>query len=94
MQFFEQYDEICKYFAKGKQRDANANDVKKQLQLHELSVGDFLTDMYALSFDFGMIDENILHRKGRGLEAPEDESPCRSRRKQERMKHLSRHTFT
>ena len=28
---FEQYDEICKYFAEGKQRDTNANEVQKQL---------------------------------------------------------------
>ena len=27
MRSFEQYDEICKYFAEGKQRDTNANQV-------------------------------------------------------------------
>ena len=27
MRSFEQYNEICKYFAEGKQRDANANEI-------------------------------------------------------------------
>ena len=30
---FEQYDEICKYFAEGKQRDNHANEIQKHLQL-------------------------------------------------------------
>ena len=30
MRSFEQYDEICKYFAEGKQRNTNANEVQKQ----------------------------------------------------------------
>ena len=59
---FEQYDEICKYFAEGKQRDANASEVQKQLQLHELN------NKYALWLDFRTIDENILHRTGRRIE--------------------------
>ena len=28
MRSFEQYDEICKYFAEGKQRDNDANEIK------------------------------------------------------------------
>ena len=48
MRLLEQYDEICKYFAEGKQKDNNANEVQKQLQLHDLSVGEYLTDKYAL----------------------------------------------
>ena len=44
MRSFEQYDEICKYFAEGKQKDNSANEVQKQLQLHDLSVGEYLTD--------------------------------------------------
>ena len=31
MRLFEQYDEICKYFAEGKQKDSNANEVQKHL---------------------------------------------------------------
>ena len=33
MRSFEQYDEIRKYFAEGVQKDNNANEVQKQLQL-------------------------------------------------------------
>ena len=29
MRSFEQYDEACKYFAEGVQRDSNANEVQK-----------------------------------------------------------------
>ena len=58
MRSFEQYDEICKYFA----------EVQKQLQLHDLSVGKYLTDKYALWLDFRMIDENVLHGMGRKIE--------------------------
>ena len=47
MRLFEQYDEICKYFAEGKQKDNNANEVQKHLQLHDLNVGEYLTDKYA-----------------------------------------------
>ena len=38
MRSFEQYDEICKYFAEGKQKDNNAKDVQKQLELCDLNV--------------------------------------------------------
>ena len=31
MRSFEQYDEICKYFTEGKQRDNNANEIQKHL---------------------------------------------------------------
>ena len=41
---FEQYDEICKYFAEGK----NPNEVQKHLQVHNVNVGEYLTDKYAL----------------------------------------------
>ena len=65
---FEQYDEICKYFAEGKQKDNNTNEVQKHLQLHDLSVGEYLTDKYALWLDFRTIDENTLHGTGRRIE--------------------------
>ena len=42
MRSFEQYDESCKYFAEGKQKDNDANEVQKQLQLHDLGVGGIL----------------------------------------------------
>ena len=68
MRSFEQYDEICKYFTEGKQRDNNANEIQKHLQLYDLSLGEYLTDMYALWLDFRTIDENELHGTGRRIE--------------------------
>ena len=68
MRSFEQYDEICKYCAEGKQKDNNTNEVQKHLQLHDLSVGEYLTDKYALWLDFRTIGENTLHGMGRRIE--------------------------
>ena len=68
MRSFEQYDEICEYFAEGKQKDNNANEVQKQLELQDLSVGEYLTDNYALWLDFRTIDENTLHGTGRRIQ--------------------------
>ena len=68
MRSFKQYDEICKYFAEGMQNDNNTNEVQKHLQLHDLRVGEYLTDKYALWLDFRMIDENTLHGMGRRIE--------------------------
>ena len=60
MRSFEQYDETCKYFIEGKQRDNNANEIQKHLQLYDLSLGEYLVNRYALWLDFRMIDENNL----------------------------------
>ena len=68
MKLFEQYDEICKYFAEGKQRDNDANEIQKHLQLYNLSLGEYLVNKYALWLDFRMIDENELHGTGRLIE--------------------------
>ena len=68
MRSFEQYDEICKYFAETKQRDNNANEIQKHLQLYNLSLGEYLVNRYALWLDFRMIDENELHGTGRYIE--------------------------
>ena len=54
---FEQYDDAHKYFAEGKLQDNSANEVPAQLQLHNLSVGEYLNNKYALWLDFRMIDE-------------------------------------
>ena len=64
MRSFEQYDEICKYFAEGKQRDNDANEIQKHLQLYDLSLGEYLVNKYALWLDFRTIDENELHGTG------------------------------
>ena len=68
MRSFEQYDEICKYFAEEKQKDKDANEIQKHLQLYDLSLGEYLVNKYALWFDFRMIDENELHGTGRRIE--------------------------
>ena len=68
MQLFQQYDEICKHFDEGSQKDNDACEVQKHLQLHDLSVGEYLTDKYALWLDFRRINENALHRIGRRIE--------------------------
>ena len=58
---FEQYDEARKYFAEGRL----ANEVQAQLQLYDLSVGEYLVNKYALWLDFRTINENELHETGR-----------------------------
>ena len=68
MRSFEQYDKTRKYFAEGKQRDNDANEIQKHLQLYDLSLGEYLVNRYALRLDFRMIDENELHRTGRHIE--------------------------
>ena len=68
MQLFEQYDEICKFTTEGKQKDNDANEVQKHLQLHDLSVGEYLTDRYALWLDFRTISGNTLHGTERRIE--------------------------
>ena len=54
MRSFEQCDEACKYFAEGRL----ANEVQAQLQLYDVSLGEYLVNKYALWFDFRMMDEN------------------------------------
>ena len=48
MRSFEQYDEICEYFAEGKQRDNDANEIQKHFQFYNLSLGEYLVNKYAL----------------------------------------------
>ena len=64
MRSFEQYDEARKYFAEGRL----ANDVQEQLQLYDISLGEYLVNKYALWLDFRTIDENKLHGTGRRIE--------------------------
>ena len=64
MRSFEQYDEARKYFAEGRL----ANEVQAQLQLYDISLGEYLVNKYALWLDFRMIDENELHGMGKRIE--------------------------
>ena len=79
MRSFEQYDEICKYFAEGK----NPNEVQKHLHLHNVNVGEYLTDKYALWLDFRTIDENFLHGTGRRTENASEGITLQIERKEE-----------
>ena len=83
MRSFEQYDEICKYFAEGKQRDNDANEIEKHLQLHNVSVREYLTDWYALWLDFRTIDKNELHRMGRRIGNASESITLQIEKKQE-----------
>ena len=64
MRSFEQYDEARKYFGEGRL----ANDFQAQLQLYDVSLGEYLVNKYALWLDFRTIDENELHEMGRRTE--------------------------
>ena len=64
MRSFEQYDEACKYFTEGRL----ANDVQAQLQLYDVSLGEYLVNKYALWLDFRTIDENELNGMGKRIE--------------------------
>ena len=74
-----------KGFAEGKRRDNNANDVQKHLQLHDLGMGEYLTDKYALWLDFRMIDKNAQCRTSRRIGNTSGESPYRLRRMQKQL---------
>ena len=67
MRPFKQYHEIRKYFTEGKQRDANTNEVQRHLRLHDLGMGKYLKDKYALWINFRTIDENTLHGTGKNV---------------------------
>ena len=93
MRSFEQYDEICKYFIEGKQRDNDANEIQKHLQLYNLSLREYLVNKYALWLDFRMIDENELHRTGRRIENASKALPYKLRKRQNQLELLML-TFT
>ena len=90
MRSFELYDEASKYFAEGK----HPNEIQKQLQLYDLSVGEYLTDKYALWLDFRMIDKTPTRNGQKNRKKThQKESPYRLRRKQKQLG-LSMLTFT
>ena len=60
MRSFEQYDKACKYFTEGRP----ANETQAQLQLYNLSVGEYLVNKYALWIDFRTIDEGTSRQIG------------------------------
>ena len=66
MEYRHQYDEIVKYFAEGRLKEAGA--IQKDLQLHNVNIVSYYTDKYALWLDFRTIDDNRLQGSGRRLE--------------------------
>ena len=66
MEYRHQYDEIVKHFAEGRLKEAGA--IQKGLQLHNVNIGSFYTDKYAIWLDFRTTDDNRLHGSGRRLE--------------------------
>ena len=56
------------YFAEGKQKDDNTNEIQKHLQLHNVSVVEYLTDRYALWLYFRTIDKNSRQGTSRRIE--------------------------
>ena len=79
MRSFEQYDEICKYFTQGRL----ANEAQAQLQLYDVSLGEYLVNKYALWLDFRMIDENELHGMGRRIENASEGITLQIKKKEE-----------
>ena len=93
MRSFEQYDEICKYFAKGKQRDDDANEIQKHLQLYDLSLWEYLVNKYALWLDFRTTDENELHGMGRRIENASESITLQIEKKEESAGALNAHIY-
>ena len=89
MRLFEQYDEARKYFTEGRL----ANEVQAQLQLYDLSEGEYLVNKYALWLDFRTIYEKEVHGTGQQIGNASGESSYRSRRKPNQLG-LSRLTST
>ena len=61
---------------------------KKHLALHDLGVGEYLTDKYASWIDFRTTDENTLHVTGRGIGSEGGGIPCKLKRNRNRLDHL------
>ena len=93
MRSFEQYDETLKYFTEGKQKDNDANEIQKHLQLHDLSVGEYLTDKYALWRDFRTIDKNTLHGTGRRIENSSEGITQQIEKKAESARNLNAYIY-
>ena len=93
MRSFEQHDEICKYFAEGKQRDNSANEIQKHLQLYNLSLGEYLVNKYALWLNFRMIDENELHGMGRRIENASEGITLQIEKKEESSEALNAYIY-
>ena len=77
---------------KGRKKN-NDNEVQKHLQLHDLSVGEYLTNKYALWLDFRTIDENTLHGMGRRIENASEGITLKIEKKEESAGNLSAYIY-
>lgn len=64
---YQQWDEIKKFFGMQK-RDPDVQKVLKDLELSDVTVGDYLTKHYALWLDMRTTDDDSLHGSGRRIE--------------------------
>ena len=92
MRSFVQYDEICKYF-EGNQRDSDANEIQKHLQLYYLSLGEYLVNKFALWLDFRTINENELHGTGRRIENASEGFTLQIEKKEESVGALNAYIY-
>jgi hypothetical protein len=62
----QQFYEITKHFSDGKYR--HMSNITKELELSDVSLGEYLTTKYALWLDMRSTDDNSLHGTGRKIE--------------------------
>ena len=66
MEYRHQYNEIIQHFAEGRLKEAGF--IQKDLQVHNVNIGSYYTDKYALWLDFRSIDNNRLHGSGQAIQ--------------------------
>ena len=84
MRLFEQYDEARKYLA---------NEVQAQLQLYDVTLGEYLVTKYALWLDFRTMDENKLHGMGRRIENASEVITLQIKKKAETAEALNAYIY-
>ena len=68
MRAYQPWDEARKFFAAVAKRHPEVAAVAKDLELANVSVGEFLTDKYALRLDLRSTDDDQLHGSRRRVE--------------------------
>ena len=68
MRAYQMWDEALKLFAPGRKRHPEVEVVAKDLALTDVSLGEFLTNKYALWLDLRTTDDDRLHGSGRRIE--------------------------
>ena len=68
MKAYHMWDEIQKQFSGGDKNHPEVDVVSKDLNLSDVSIGEYLTNKYALWLDLRTTDDNSLHGSGRRIE--------------------------